>query len=346
MSEEQFVTHFISKFVFRSQIRKPSFERVQIPNADFLASFAPTDLAWCVGRASSLMTRTAHRFAFLCWAGIVSTSILAQEPTNSEPKDEQSVASTPATRLIECPDCLAEVSRRAISCPHCGCPGSAIAEAVTAAEQAARPLPVLCANSDKGSGHALVIEENGTSYALLDSRLLAGAETLSLSTINGRKAVSYIRLEAASDAGLVRLAITPQEQGFARLLPAASAESKPAALLSQKGKLTTENIDPNANQLPSSSLASLDADGRVIAIALTDPAKTDSERRPVTLRQKWIPVSPADYRTQTALLLRLDAISGNTALSPSDRASLERTAWATPYLKKAAAALLRRPSQP
>ena len=32
--------------------------------------------------------------------------------------------------LVECPDCGKEVSRRAVSCPHSGSPGSAIAEVV------------------------------------------------------------------------------------------------------------------------------------------------------------------------------------------------------------------------
>lgn len=319
---------------------------MQIPKANFFASFAPTDLAWHLVRKSTQTTRTFPRFAFVCSAAIVSTSILAEETEVSKHKTEQAKTSTRASRLIACPDCLSEVSRRAISCPHCGCPGSAITEAVAIAEQAARPLPVLSANSDQGYGQALVIEENGAIYALLDSRLLAGAENLSLTTLSGDKSVSYIRLEAAADSGLVRLVIAPQEQGFAKLLLAPTTDAKPVAFLTQMGKSTSENIDPNTTLLPSTALASLDAEGRVIAIAISNPAKKDTEPTLVPLRQKWIPVSPADYRTQTALLKRLEANSGKTAPSPTDRAALERTNWATPYLQKAAAVLLSIPSQP
>ena len=52
-----------------------------------------------------------------------------------------------ALNLIACPDCEKMVSRRAVHCPHCGCPAKAIA--------AVRKLPFLAVNHLEG--HALTV---------------------------------------------------------------------------------------------------------------------------------------------------------------------------------------------
>ena len=42
--------------------------------------------------------------------------------TNRVVKDEEHVETTSNTKLMICPDCGREVSRRAVACIHCGCP--------------------------------------------------------------------------------------------------------------------------------------------------------------------------------------------------------------------------------
>lgn len=292
------------------------------------------------------MSCTVFWKALVYAAAMLLPSVLAQEPASPKPDGGKPDTSLRSARLIACPDCLKDVSRRALSCPHCGCPGLAIAEAVAAAEQAARPLPVLRAESDRGSGNALVITENGNAYALLDARLLAGAETLTLTTVHGDVPVSYMRLEAAADAGLVRLALAPQDKLFLGLQLAPVGDTVATNLLNRIGKPMSAEHNPNAKSLSAEVVASIDSNGRVINFGLPNTANGNRGCVPITPHQKWIAVSPADYRTQTALLQRFESASGKTVLSLADRAAIEGTSWATPYLQKAAALLLGKASQP
>lgn len=309
--------------------------------------FRPAALAFSAKRISFLSSRSLTLIALLGMAAFHPALARGQETTSPSPPAVDRSKEHRASRLIACPDCLREVSRRALSCPHCGCPGSAITEAVAAAEQAARPLPVLHARSDCGTGHALVIEENGTPYALLDARLLAGAESLTLVTLRDEKPVAYLRLEVAAEAGLVRLELAPQQTAFARLPLSPFSEAQVTSVLTENGNNTPAGPEPGATPLLATALASLDTEGRVVSLALSAAANEHAERTPVTPRQKWIPVPPADYRAQTALLQRLETAPEKSVLSSADRAALESTTWLTPHLQKSAATLLRSsPAQP
>ena len=72
-------------------------------------------------------------------------------------------------------------------CPHCGCPGDAIAEAVALLEQeevlAPTLYPVLRVQTDETAGHAVAYTEAGEHYVLLDAGLLDGATSLSLTLL-------------------------------------------------------------------------------------------------------------------------------------------------------------------
>jgi TM2 domain-containing membrane protein YozV/DNA-directed RNA polymerase subunit RPC12/RpoP len=50
------------------------------------------------------------------------------------------ITNSPASSLMACPDCAREISRRAVSCPHCGSP---IAPPVTTQSPAPQPLFVV-----------------------------------------------------------------------------------------------------------------------------------------------------------------------------------------------------------
>jgi hypothetical protein len=299
-----------------------------------------TTSALSIKRRFSLPSRSLPLLVLL-WAAVLHPGpACAQEPVAPALKSDEKAADHRSSHLIACPDCLREVSRRAVSCPHCGCPGLAISEAVAAAEQAARPLPVLRAVSDRGTEHALVVEENGMPYALLDARILAGAQTLSLTTLGEDKPVTYLRLEAAAEVGLVRLALAPEEQAFARLQLSTSAADKATAVMTITGKSSPADFAPGATSHPATTLATLDSAGHVIAVALAAIGGDNSERAAITPCQKWIQVSPADYRSQTALLLRLAASDDKAAPSQADRDSIQKTVWLTPFLQKSANALL------
>ena len=238
-------------------------------------------------------------------------------------------AETVPLRLISCPDCEHEVSRRAVACPQCGCPGTAIAEAVRAAKLATRHLAVVRTTTEVGEGCAVVIAQAGSLYAVFDGALIAGAQSLALAPLNKDQPVAYSQLEVAADSALVRVRI--QSDAVASLPLGNSPVAEPARWLDDAG-LT----QPSASS--GRSIARLDSDGQVVAIVLAStPAAAPIQIGPATI---WVPVAPADYRTQTALLRRLLSRAPATMLTPADREALRATVWLTPFLQKSADALL------
>jgi hypothetical protein len=264
-------------------------------------------------------------------------SLLGSVPGYLSAAPAPETVTTPAksVRLIACPDCGQDVSRRAVACPHCGSPGEAIAAAVRearAVEFAARPRPVVQISTDVGTGFGVIVAEGEGARVLFDASLLAGAQTLSLSTVPKSEPVSYTGLEIATDGPLARLTITTEAVSR---LPLASTSVGPAS-----SRLTaTGLIIPQTSTAEASAplLAQLDAKGALIAIATT---ATGGAFIPVSRATQWTVVAPADYRAQTALLRRLLSRAPDAAVTPDDREALRATTWLTPFLQKSADALL------
>ena len=251
------------------------------------------------------------------------------------PAPETTTTPAKSVRLIACPDCGQDVSRRAVACPHCGSPGEAIAAAVRearAVEFAARPRPVVQISTDVGTGLGVIVAEGDGARVLFDAALLAGAQTLSLSTVPKSEPVSYTGLEIATNGPLARLTITTET--VARL-PLASTSIGAAS----SGLTATGLIIPQISTADALApvVAHLDAQGALIAIA---PAATGGAFIPVSRATRWTAVAPADYRAQTALLRRLLRRASEVALTPADREALRATTWLTPFLQKSADALL------
>lgn len=294
--------------------------------------------------ARHMRQRVACLLGLLPLLGLYSapSAPLSAEPV---PAPETAPARSPAKpafdRLIACPDCQQDVSRRALACPHCGCPGEAIAAAVRearAAEVAARPRPIVQITTDAGTGHGVIVAEGDAAHVLFDAALLTGAQSLSLTTISKAEPVSYSRLEVATDGPLARLTIPAD--AVARLPLAATSVGPAASGLSVTGLIIPQTTPIDASAAP--FVAHLDAHGAVIALA---PSSKGDAFIPVSRATRWTTVAPADYRAQIALLRRLRQ-NPVAAVSSADREALRSTAWLTPFLQQSADALLRSASQP
>ena len=63
------------------------------------------------------------------------------------------------THLTPCPDCTGAVSKRAVMCPHCGCPGDVIVAAVQKAKLAAEPKSIVRVVADKAKGSGVAVKD-------------------------------------------------------------------------------------------------------------------------------------------------------------------------------------------
>jgi hypothetical protein len=238
-----------------------------------------------------------------------------------------------ASRLIACPDCDHEVSRRAVSCPSCGCPGTAITLAVHAEESAKRPLPVVHVRSDLGAGLGVVVLDRDSTFVLLSADLLAGASSLELSTLTKKEAVPYTKLEIAAEAPLVRLATSSSS---VRALPLGAGPSSSGTRLLLDTGVPCPLLD--GQKLP--FVAVLDREDKVLALVTGAPGTATRAAHDVNDTTEWLTVQPAEYRSQTTLLRSIPPPDSAHPLSAADRQRLESTAWLSPFLKKTADALL------
>ncbi len=270
---------------------------------------------------------------------VVFAIALLVSPTGAILSTESFAAekATKAASLIACPDCGHEVSRRAVACPACGCPGAAITQALLAEELVNRPLPLVEVRSDIGTGQGVVISDSGFTFVLVGADIVAGASSLELGTLSKKETVSYTRLEIAADAPLVRLAIASDS---VRALRLGSGPSSNGTRLLLKTGTTSSLLD--GHQLPAAAV--LDREDKVLALITDTPAPAAHDVNDAT---EWLPVQPAEYRAQTALLRSIPRPDPAHPLSAADRARLEATVWLSPYLKKNADALQRAtPTQP
>jgi hypothetical protein len=219
--------------------------------------------------------------------------------------------------LVECPDCGKEVSRRAVSCPHCGSPGSAIAEVVRRKEEDKKPKAVLQIKAAAATGLGLAVEENGVRYVVLPVAAAGTADTLNLRTIQGAE-LPYSRLEVAREVSLIRFRVAADTLAYLR--PSKEPGDTPPTLLGSLG-LPLAAATPEADR----PFARLGADGGVVAMNVGG----SSGDQWVALNQPiaWEAVEPSHFRAQAGLLARLALHPASEPLSGADRTALESADW-------------------
>ena len=109
-----------------------------------------------------------------------------------------------AAQLIPCPDCVRDVSRRALMCPNCGLKGEVIAEAAKGIPEVAAG-DVLDVDCGTCAAHALPVEMSDGKFAVLPLGPVLGAAKVKVS--NKGREVGWMVPELAVDAPIVRLRI-------------------------------------------------------------------------------------------------------------------------------------------
>lgn len=71
------------------------------------------------------------------------------------------LATDKPSNLIRCPDCTKDVSRRAVHCPACGCPGDAISAEANRIDDARVLKPVVVITAPNGGGFGIAVEDGG-----------------------------------------------------------------------------------------------------------------------------------------------------------------------------------------
>lgn len=258
------------------------------------------------------------------------------------------VAALAGSPLISCPDCGGEVSRRAVMCPRCGCPGEAIAAAVQReAEEAMAPQAVVAIRTSERDGWGLLVREAGRTVVVLDAGLLYGVDALAVHTCPTNVAILYRGLQVAMHLPLVRLEVDATNlpavgvsagdpwggaHGFWWQPSCERAPSRLAASSAADGTVALPPVDANAVSL-------LDAGTNLIGLLVGG----DGDRRLARLAESggWVAVQPGDFRSQTGLLREADALAIGGAPSAALRTALEQTAWITPYFSNRADRLLK-----
>lgn len=105
-----------------------------------------------------------------------------------------------AVQLIPCPDCVRDVSRRALMCPNCGLKGEVIAEAAKGIPEVAAG-DVLDVDCGTCAAHALPVEMSDGKFAVLPFDPVLGAAKVKVS--NRGCEVGWMVPELAIDAPIV-----------------------------------------------------------------------------------------------------------------------------------------------
>ncbi len=254
-------------------------------------------------------------FAGLLFAIVMPQLSLAQRNASEE------LEKKPSLRLIKCPDCEARVSRRAVMCPHCGCPGEAIHEAVRLEEELTRPKTIVRVVNDRDGGFGVVIKDKAETYAVFDIFLLAGSNKLELRDLRKGLSVAYTGIEIALGEGLIRLKVREKSLAVRGLAP--------------KGQEATAFIGMNdAISAKERALIAVDDAQRVCSI------KKGDKWIPINQGLQWKAVTPKQLRPQLNLLyeLSLPNQAGATAVEPSQNLPEK---WLTPYFSDLATLLTR-----
>ena len=231
-------------------------------------------------------------------------------------------------KLIPCPDCTRAVSYRAVSCPHCGCPGSAI---TTYFLELYPPggvlqLPVLKVEADDKVGYALCIEENDQRFILVDADLLNGVQVVGFYTIPDGDPVVGKGMEVSDSLPLVRYrtAVTQVQP-----ILVSSDQGVGRRIFLKVGPDETLVIDKSPPDKEALEFWSADARTRLVGTSIFSGGRLSLvDYRAV---EDWKPVRPLVFREQTGLLITAETAS-STVLSER----LKRTEWVSEYLRRRA----------
>ena len=252
-----------------------------------------------------------------------------------------------AGALIDCPDCGTAVSERAVMCPQCGCPASGIIEAVElkrVAEKMLAPYPVVRVRSDRALGYAVAIKEKNISYLMMDSTLIDGAESLSITLLTTNRPVRYKNLQLAQNMPFARFVTTSTDVISLSLMKMVMPEVRkyPLWLTSDifSDCLYTGKVDVSDNfELLNEDknidlVATVDVQTNLVGlVCYINKIKRVSM---VTNELEWVSVSPLDYRNQTKLLIKAENMGPGVKLPLDMVKQLGNTKWATDVLKKRA----------
>ena len=248
-----------------------------------------------------------------------------------------------ALNLIACPDCEKMVSRRAVHCPHCGCPAKAIAAAVLKADLEAKkkaeskiPRPVVALVADGKAGHGIAYRNGDDAFLLLTAPTLATASSMEIRRLGDSGLLSYSDLEVADSAPLVRFRLTGENVELLDLTQG-KGTGPITGFLNSAGKKT-----PGTSPLtspPAAALAGLTTTGKLAALALAD-GKT-SRWVTVTHATTWKKVPPSLYRSQARLLQDILTRVASGKVPGDATKKLRATDWASDYLQQQAQHLLK-----
>lgn len=225
---------------------------------------------------------------------------------------------------MACPDCGKEVSRRAVMCPHCGCPGAAIQEAAQAADEAARPKHLTDAVTEGRKGQAVAILQQDQRYVVMDSFLLAGAASLALTSLDTGDTIAYGEPELASEVPLLRFKVTGQAALSYLSLRPEKAPPGSASFLDAKDQACPAD----------KAVVRLNGEGELVAI------RVEGEMASISAGTTWLPVKPAELRTQLSLLTKARELSQGGKLPAETLAELKSVKWISPCLEGKAAAMI------
>ena len=242
-----------------------------------------------------------------------------------------------AAALFPCPDCEQKVSPRAVMCPHCGCPGEAIHDAVAAAETLQRPPPVHPVapfKTDSSKGTAVAYTDGEHRYLVLDALPLFGVASLDITPLTTNAPIPYHSMQVAAEAPLVRFRTVATNLEFLVRAPLPAARRPDLMWLHADG-LTTPR---GAEAPPRSAVALVDAKTNLVSVI-----GRDLDERPLHVQfdATWVNVGPSQFRTQTSALRAAHHALATESSSAESVRDLGHTEWVTPFLQRTAAKLIR-----
>jgi hypothetical protein len=121
-------------------------------------------------------------------------------------------------KLMPCPDCGQNVSKRALMCPKCGCKGEIIERVAKELKTKAKPKPLdRWVNADLGedSFRALPVRMDDDNFIVIPLEKTFNLKTLTFSYASTNLTITYGIPEVAVDAPLVRFPISCTNLQFA-----------------------------------------------------------------------------------------------------------------------------------
>jgi len=219
-------------------------------------------------------------------------------------------------------------------CPHCGCPGDAIAECVSAREieDAPPPLcPVAELKTDSVTGWAVGYTEGKGNYLIMDAHLLSAATALDISPITTNAPVAYQQMQICTETPLVRFRTPSTNISFLAVArPFRPADDK---MLSLHADGRTTPVGPNT--APGSGVVAV-TDSRTNLVGIVRHVDAESSVVPLPKGgEEWKDITPGDFRSQTRLLTDVArAVTEGTTVPQDLLEQLDKRDWATTYFRQ------------